>query len=89
MNDYRITMNNLTGHELFHAVITQAVEDAGYNAPEHYSPKSKLIIERLEAKQDAIQWLLEDTDNFYYICEGAGIENVEEFRKRLREKLHV
>jgi hypothetical protein len=78
----------ITGHEVFHAIITQAVEDAGYVAPASYSPKTKSIPILLEAKQDALQWLLEDTSSFYYICEGAGIENVEEFRKKLREKLH-
>jgi hypothetical protein len=66
-------MSNLTGHELFHAIITKAVDDA--------SKETK------DAKE-ARQWLLEDNDSFYYICEGAGIENVEEFRQRLKEKLN-
>lgn len=70
-------MNSLTGHELFHAIITQAVKDASCDAPEHY-----------KLKKDALQWLLEDTSDFYYICEGAGITNVEEFRSKLKEKFH-
>lgn len=70
---------SFSDHEpsLWKAVITQALMDAASNSSKSEAGK---------AKRDAISWLLNESSDFEYVCDNAGLDPAY-VRKKVREAL--